>query len=96
MAKFQNFDHFLASKFPNLKRYGGEGAETMVALYMELLRFSRKVHIHYINPSVKSITVLVAGCIKKITNLSKNWNRPCCDWHATQRKIEYTNKLSPV
>ncbi|XP_058126995.1 probable 2-oxoglutarate dehydrogenase E1 component DHKTD1 homolog, mitochondrial [Anopheles ziemanni] len=38
MLKSQAFDHFLATKFPTVKRYGGEGAESMMAFYRELFR----------------------------------------------------------
>uniref|UniRef100_A0A182QNH5 Transketolase-like pyrimidine-binding domain-containing protein n=1 Tax=Anopheles farauti TaxID=69004 RepID=A0A182QNH5_9DIPT len=38
MLKSQAFDHFLAVKFPTVKRYGGEGAESMMAFYWELFR----------------------------------------------------------
>jgi len=38
MLKSQAFDNFLANKFGSVKRYGGEGAESMVGFYTELLR----------------------------------------------------------
>ncbi|XP_058064040.1 probable 2-oxoglutarate dehydrogenase E1 component DHKTD1 homolog, mitochondrial isoform X2 [Anopheles bellator] len=38
MLKSQAFDQFLAVKFPTVKRYGGEGAESMMAFYRELFR----------------------------------------------------------
>ena len=37
MIKSQNFDNFLATKFSNVKRYGGEGAEGMMGFFTELL-----------------------------------------------------------
>ena len=37
MLKSQNFDHFLATKFSNVKRYGGEGAEGMMGFFTEIL-----------------------------------------------------------
>ena len=37
MLKSQNFDNFLATKFSNVKRYGGEGAESMMGFFVELL-----------------------------------------------------------
>ena len=37
MLKSQNFDNFLATKFSNVKRYGGEGAEAMMGIFVELL-----------------------------------------------------------
>ncbi|VDD94531.1 unnamed protein product [Enterobius vermicularis] len=36
MLRCQNFDHFLALKFPTTKRYGGEGAEAMLVFLSEL------------------------------------------------------------
>lgn len=42
MLKAQEFDRFLAAKYPGLKRYGGEGAEGMFPFFMELFRLSAK------------------------------------------------------
>ncbi|XP_044746657.1 probable 2-oxoglutarate dehydrogenase E1 component DHKTD1, mitochondrial isoform X2 [Coccinella septempunctata] len=42
MLKAQEFDRFLAAKYPGLKRYGGEGAEGMIPFFMELFRLSAK------------------------------------------------------
>uniref|UniRef100_F1KTQ9 2-oxoglutarate dehydrogenase E1 component n=1 Tax=Ascaris suum TaxID=6253 RepID=F1KTQ9_ASCSU len=36
MLKSQNFDNFLALKFPTVKRYGCEGAESMFPFFIEL------------------------------------------------------------
>ena len=38
MVKSQNFDNFLANKFPSVKRYGGEGAEAMMPMFDELVK----------------------------------------------------------
>lgn len=38
LLKSQAWDHFLATKFPTVKRYGGEGAESMMAFFWQLLR----------------------------------------------------------
>lgn len=38
----QEFDHFLATKFATVKRYGGEGAESMMGFFYEL--FHQTVH----------------------------------------------------
>lgn len=38
LLKSQAWDHFLATKFPTYKRYGGEGAESMMAFFWQLLR----------------------------------------------------------
>jgi len=37
MLKSQNFDHFLATKFASVKRYGGEGAEGMMGFFTEAI-----------------------------------------------------------
>lgn len=36
LLKSQAWDNFLATKFPSVKRYGGEGAETMLAFFRQL------------------------------------------------------------
>ncbi|KAL0968739.1 hypothetical protein UPYG_G00271080 [Umbra pygmaea] len=38
MLESQEFDHFLASKFSTVKRYGGEGAESMMGVFYEMFR----------------------------------------------------------
>ncbi|XP_067090136.1 2-oxoadipate dehydrogenase complex component E1 [Osmerus mordax] len=40
LLESQEFDHFLATKFATVKRYGGEGAESMMAFFYEVLRLS--------------------------------------------------------
>lgn len=40
LIKSQAWDNFMAIKFPTVKRYGGEGAESLVAFYWQLLRNS--------------------------------------------------------
>uniref|UniRef100_H2Q1M0 2-oxoadipate dehydrogenase complex component E1 n=1 Tax=Pan troglodytes TaxID=9598 RepID=H2Q1M0_PANTR len=40
MLESQEFDHFLATKFSTVKRYGGEGAESMMGFFYELLKMS--------------------------------------------------------
>lgn len=40
MSVPQEFDHFLATKFATVKRYGGEGAESMMGFFHELLKSS--------------------------------------------------------
>uniref|UniRef100_A0A673C7L9 2-oxoadipate dehydrogenase complex component E1 n=1 Tax=Sphaeramia orbicularis TaxID=375764 RepID=A0A673C7L9_9TELE len=42
MLESQEFDHFLATKFSTVKRYGGEGAESMMGFFCEL--FHRAAH----------------------------------------------------
>ncbi|CAJ0581966.1 unnamed protein product, partial [Mesorhabditis spiculigera] len=36
MLRCENFDHFLALKFPTVKRYGSEGAEAMYGFFSEI------------------------------------------------------------
>ncbi|GJQ76322.1 hypothetical protein Trydic_g2045 [Trypoxylus dichotomus] len=38
LLKSQAFDHFMANKFVSVKRYSGEGAESMMAFFRELFR----------------------------------------------------------
>lgn len=38
LLEAEAFDHFLAKKFQSVKRYGGEGAETMITFVEELVR----------------------------------------------------------
>ncbi|KAF5299098.1 hypothetical protein FQR65_LT09456 [Abscondita terminalis] len=40
LLKSQTFDYFLGNKFASLKRYGGEGAESMMTFFQEVLRIS--------------------------------------------------------
>lgn len=48
LLKSQTFDHFLANKFPGLKRYGGEGAESMMAFFYEFFKLSSQDTIEQI------------------------------------------------
>ncbi|ODM99756.1 putative 2-oxoglutarate dehydrogenase E1 component DHKTD1, mitochondrial [Orchesella cincta] len=48
IAKCQNFEHFLANKFPTYKRYGGEGCESMIALFMEATRSSQETGVDHL------------------------------------------------
>lgn len=40
MLQSQTFDNFLAIKFVSVKRYGGEGAESMMAFFYEFFRLA--------------------------------------------------------
>jgi probable 2-oxoglutarate dehydrogenase E1 component DHKTD1 len=40
MLQFQEFDRFMNVKMPNIKRYGGEGAESMVAFFHNVLKLA--------------------------------------------------------
>ncbi|XP_015246514.1 PREDICTED: probable 2-oxoglutarate dehydrogenase E1 component DHKTD1, mitochondrial isoform X1 [Cyprinodon variegatus] len=51
MLESQEFDHFLATKFATVKRYGGEGAESMMGFFYEL--FHQSAH--------KGVTDIVIG-----------------------------------
>ncbi|CEF63085.1 Probable 2-oxoglutarate dehydrogenase E1 component DHKTD1 homolog, mitochondrial [Strongyloides ratti] len=42
MLKSQNFDNFLATKFPTLKRYGCEGSESMFGFFYEIFSSSHE------------------------------------------------------
>ncbi|CAB3396919.1 unnamed protein product [Caenorhabditis bovis] len=48
MLKCENFDKFLATKFPTLKRYGAEGAESMFAFFSELFEGASEKSIEQI------------------------------------------------
>lgn len=36
----QNFDNFVGTKFPTVKRYGGEGAESCIPFYIETFKLA--------------------------------------------------------
>lgn len=40
LIKSQAWDHFLAKKFPTVKRYGGEGAENLMTFFKQILELS--------------------------------------------------------
>lgn len=40
LIKSQLWDNFLGTKFPSLKRYGGEGAESMMAFFWQIMQSS--------------------------------------------------------
>eukprot|EP00794_Sanderia_malayensis_P020276 gene20276-22262_t len=64
MLKSQAFDHFVGKKFMTLKRYSGEGAESMIAFLTELFSLSA----HY---DVKDLTLCLAhrGRLNLLTGL---------------------------
>ncbi|CAO3589764.1 unnamed protein product [Absidia cylindrospora] len=45
LSQSESFDHFLAKKFPNLKRYGLEGAESMMVALDRLFDLSAKAGV---------------------------------------------------
>ncbi|EDW82987.1 uncharacterized protein Dwil_GK22616 [Drosophila willistoni] len=48
LIKSQAWDNFMALKFPTVKRYGGEGAESMLAFFWQLLRDSVQENIEHV------------------------------------------------
>lgn len=48
LLKSQTWDTFLATKFPTVKRYGGEGAESMLAFFQQLMRLAAKNEVNNI------------------------------------------------
>ena len=42
LLRSQNFDNFLAVKFASVKRYGGEGAESMMGIFLEMVESAGK------------------------------------------------------
>lgn len=69
----QAFDHFLAAKFATVKRYGGEGAESMYAFFLQL--FLQAPICEFVkrqmagvcgNYFVKSHSIVLAGGITDI------------------------------
>ncbi|KAH8278344.1 hypothetical protein KR018_000038 [Drosophila ironensis] len=48
LIKSQAWDNFMALKFPTVKRYGGEGAESMLAFFWQLLRDSVQANIEHV------------------------------------------------
>ena len=48
LIKSQAWDNFLATKFPTVKRYGGEGAESMLAFFRQLFLLSTEAEIESI------------------------------------------------
>jgi probable 2-oxoglutarate dehydrogenase E1 component DHKTD1 len=45
LLQSQAWDRFLATKFPTIKRYGGEGAESMMAFFRELLQSASQADV---------------------------------------------------
>ncbi|EDV52980.1 probable 2-oxoglutarate dehydrogenase E1 component DHKTD1 homolog, mitochondrial [Drosophila erecta] len=48
LIKSQAWENFMALKFPTFKRYGGEGAESMLAFFWQLLRDSVQANIEHV------------------------------------------------
>ena len=47
LIKSQAWDHFMATKYPTVKRYGGEGAESLMAFFWQLLHNSVEGIVFY-------------------------------------------------
>ncbi|KAI9563198.1 hypothetical protein GHT06_010655 [Daphnia sinensis] len=44
----QNFDNFVGSKFPTVKRYGGEGAESCIPFYREIFKLASANDVQHV------------------------------------------------
>ena len=44
----QNFDNFVGAKFPTVKRYGGEGAESCIPFYREIFKLASDNDAHHV------------------------------------------------
>ena len=59
---YQAFDNFLAKKFQTVKRYGGEGAESMMAFFDEL--FLQSSHCEFDVIIINYVNVLLLIFVK--------------------------------
>lgn len=48
LLKSQTWDQFLATKFPSVKRYGGEGAESMMAFFRQIILLATQNEVNNI------------------------------------------------
>lgn len=48
LLKSQAWDNFLATKFPSVKRYGGEGAESMMSFFRQLMLLAAQNEVNNI------------------------------------------------
>ncbi|KAM8705361.1 hypothetical protein ACLKA7_009773 [Drosophila subpalustris] len=56
LIKSQAWDNFMALKYPTVKRYSGEGAESMLAFFWQLLRDSVQGESNHPQPSSQAIS----------------------------------------
>lgn len=81
LIRSQTFDNFLANKFTGVKRYGGEGAESMMAFFSEFFKLAASgtnlLRIWFFNN-------LIFMCILRYDRTNSNV-------YATQRKTESTD-----
>lgn len=61
LIKSQAFDNFLATKFPTVKRYGGEGAESMMAFFERIFELCGKGEFSKGFCVVSSFFLLLSG-----------------------------------
>ena len=89
MLKSQNFDHFLATKFASVKRYGGEGAEGMMGFFTEsLLNASTREAIIAFQISFNVQCTL----LYHYNVIISRWIRESCDRDGAQRPLELANR----
>lgn len=80
MIKCESFDEFMALKFPSVKRYGAEGAESMLVFFDEIFRQAANTNPsalnrdHYSNKNEIKSTVVppnkdTLGLNKQITDI---------------------------
>jgi len=72
LAKSEVLDTFLQDKFPNLKRYGLEGAESMIPALDSLFRVA----------AAGAFINLIRGHVGSDARLT-SWRQPHRDWHAS-------------
>ncbi|XP_050294186.1 probable 2-oxoglutarate dehydrogenase E1 component DHKTD1 homolog, mitochondrial isoform X2 [Anthonomus grandis grandis] len=48
LLRSEEFDHFMAKKFASVKRYGGEGAESMMGFFREIFELAAKDTLQHI------------------------------------------------
>ena len=78
LLKSQNFDNFLATKFSNVKRYGGEGAEAMMGFFVELLENG--------NTKCKCLRMYSALKIRKKCNFGNSFKGLLCGLQSEYKK----------
>lgn len=85
LLKSQVFDQFLAIKFSTLKRYGGEGAESMISAFYQIIDFCHRNGIsdvvlgmphrgrlNLLTGLLQQPPALVFRYLKKLNELQKN------------------------
>lgn len=72
MLKSQAFDNFMAIKFVTFKRYGGEGAESMMAFFHEFIKQAQTGNEHLFNRSIlhrllSQVILLINNFVNRIS-----------------------------